>query len=621
MPFQTPAELYKAIRRDYELLEGWRTLYANFEGEYRGAQSGFGKKKRGGKRPVNLIQEFVDGALPDLVPEEVIPAVTAKRADATVDADVLNIDLEQQFSEMGLVDEVENAAHELLFAPIVLCEMGRHEGCKTVEVDGERFSLTEAFCKVHRFSDICVDLEAVKWKDRRYAAVRVLIRRDQAIAQGIFGKDPVIGPDGMPQEDPNSPPVLTKQEAADFLNGIGTNREGSGDMRSPIGEPEEDDKLETVQLWRVAIYEGNDVHIAYINDAEGQPTKWLYHERHRGHPMGPFSCARARWASDSMLGPPLISAIADVHDACVALGNKMVKQLMNLKNIAVGRKDARDDAMRIQESEDSNIVLLDDPEPTKNIQIGGISKEFPGGLAWLQQQFGNQAGNIRQVAGTEGGADTATVASYMQQGGRQRLRRSAMKLKRMLDDVCAFVAFALVFDRGEGGAGIPGYREVELKLPTGEVIPMVLKEGLEADEAAADILRFTFKIQSWATQIVDPNMKAARVTEFIGTCQSMLPLIQAGLFKPSAPARLGQQVFGLTDIDAYMPDLTGERSMVQQLAFSSTPTPPMATPGAVGGQGGQPRGPQNQIGAVRSAMAPTTPTAPPTAAGASPVGY
>lgn len=617
MHFDTPQQLHDEIRRNYHLLEGWRKLYDALEEEYRGNKSGFSTSKNT-ERPVNVIQEFVDAALPELTPEKVVPAVSSKRADSVVDADVLNIDLEQQFSEMDLVSVCEDIAHELCFAPISIVEMGRHEGPKTVEVDGERFSLTEAFAKAHRLRDVCVDLDAVRWQDRRFVAVRVQIRRDQAIRDGIFGSDT-----GAPRaQELAGVPVMTREEAAAELQAHGSNDFGSGDMRSPHGVKENDGPPPFIQLWRVACYEGNSVNIAYIADDDKQPQKWLYYERHVGHPNGPFSCARARWASDSMLGPPLLSAVENVHSACVKLGNKMIRQLMNMKNLAVAKKENRNDAMRMKKAEDSTICLVDDPESIKPVAMGGITREFPAGLQWLQQQFGNQAGNIRQVGGTEGGADTATVASFMQQGGRQRLRRTSLKIKRILDDVTAFVAFALVFDRGAGSVGIPGYRQVEFKTPSGEAIPVIMREGLEADEQCADILRFTFEVESWATQITDPNMLAARFVQFLDAAGRVMPMVQMGVLKPSAPARMARQIFGLPGADAYFNDLDGQRQLVQGLAFANSPVPPMATPGQGIGQGQAPppQGPMSRTAAVQSAIAPSVPSAPAMLPGASPAG-
>lgn len=563
----TPEKLHKEVRDNFAALKDWRDLYSTFEKEYKGSNAGYTGIK--GRRPVNLLQEMVDGVEPDLAPQNVRCAVTAKRSALAVNAELLALEVDSQLAEMNLQEVAEDIAHECLFAPCVVVRVGRHEGVRKAELDGEEGSGQEAFARMVSFANLSLDTSAKTWAERTFCAERIQCRKMQAMA--VLGRDPE---ELAPGDVPEGIEVMTRVEAEQYIGSLQRHGSGwaSGDAKSPVARGARDnatDNDDTIQLWYCAIYYGNIVYKAVIADTDGQPGKFLLFERAYGHPRGPFEFQRITNVSDSLLGVPLLSKIYDLHDSCKKLGNKLVKQLLNIKNLGVANKSNRDDAAAVKKAEDQDLVLLNDVKGITVLPLGGIRPEFMVGLDLLQTQFGNQSGNVRQTGGTQQAADTATAASYLQAGGQKRIQRSQRRIKRLLDRVVAQIAFLCLF-AGEPDRVGSAMRRVEMPLPDGQVIAVVLR----TDEMAKDAMEFNFAIQSWNAPPADPMVQARRIVEYLGLVGQMLPLVQLGLIKPAGLISIGRANYGIDNIDELINDPTGMRQQVEAAAFQGVPIPP-----------------------------------------------
>lgn len=610
---RSPAALHRRLMDDTNTLRPWVDLAKAFEDEYKGGQSGYDVK---GQRIYNLVQEMLDSVEPDLSPEEVRPAASANRGSLSMQAEVLARLLDQPCREADITGLAAAVAHELLFAPCAVVRVGRHEGLRTAELDGEEMSVQEPFAHLVPLEGLALDMTARHWKHRTYCAERIVCRKSRL--PGLLGVDP---PEYAALGIPAGTPVMSRAEAAEWLASRTPRPDDglSGSAQSPEATRPLDEDDETVQLWYAAVYDGNRVYVVIIPDTQGAPPKFLSCRLWSGHPRGPFEFARVKIVRDSLLGVPLLASIFDLHQAAVKLGNKLVRQLLNLKNLAVADKSNKDDAMTVKQAQDQELVLLNNTKGATVLSMGGTRPELYEGLSNIERQFGNQSGNVRQNGGTEQAGDTATVATYLQAGGAKRVRRAASAVRGVIGNVVGQFAYRMFFAGPEDAVGVPGFHTLEWPVPGDKPIRLTI----ESPELAADVLDFSFTIDAWGAQTLDPSMRRAAVTQFLELVARLMPLVQVGAVRPEALATIGREEYGIRNVDQILADFTGRQVAVESIAFGSLPVPPMpgmtagiamlgTGMGMGGGGGGMPgvsgmnRG-RRPIDQTRSMLAPTQP--------------
>ena len=554
-----PRQLWNHIVRGVRFLEPWSALYATLRDEYvGGCWPGVA-----GRRMVNYVNEMVVAIESYCTVNKVRAAITPKAFKARQFSEIVRLAMNQAYDEMKFSTVIEQAASESLFAPIAVVEIGRHEGPRTMEIDGEEMNMLEPYARVVPLTDLTLDPDARGWDQRRWCGRRVTIEQHKIGQLGV--DDPAVA-------EQLGVDVMTTEEAAAWIAGMNM-REYSSDERTgryardmrKQGQGSafhSDEPSGEVNLWRVAIYDGNKVWIVYTPDSENQPKKFLHVERWDetkqrddgtgqvlelggGSPAGPFRALTFYPVVNSLIGLPGLAAIYDLHDAAKKISNKLVNQLLSLKNLLLYEKSAADDAIKVTKAKDLDSIAVRDASKFNVAPIGGTRGELAPGLEMLSAMFGNIGGNTRQVSGTEQSADTATAATYMQNGANMRLGRFRSRLWKLASDCSEEIAFLGLF------ADPWAYKALEMPMAPGISIPVVFNRA----EIAADAEHFMFAVEPFPTPIFDPMMKAQRIDAFLAFVTNNMPMIQMGILNPLAVARIGRTEYGIDDVEDLLPGL------------------------------------------------------------------
>lgn len=369
-----------------------------------------------------------------------------------------------------------------------------------------------------------------------------------------------------PEEIKNIPvEVMTRKEATAFLLGAEdvTTATSRADVkgkemrkRDQVGVQSPPEPVGEIELWRVAIYDGLKVWIAYTVNGDSQPSKFIHVERWDetkqrtdgsggtlalggGSPDGPFKHEVFQPVPNTMLGLPGLASIFDLHAAGVKISRKLVSQLLALKKLLV-YSGSGDDAMKVTKAQDQDAIKVRDFKSFATVDVGGTRNELEPGMEMLGQWFQNQGGGVRQLAaGSAQAANTATAATYLQNGASMRLGRFRNRLWMLAARCLEEIAFLSLF------ADPWAYRELEMPLGPGISVGVVFNRA----EIAADAVSFMFDVEPFSVPLYDPTAQQQRIAAFVAFVQPLIPLMQVGMVNPAAVARVGRVDFGLDDVD------------------------------------------------------------------------
>lgn len=610
---RTPSELFEQVTRGWSALEPFRKAYALFHDEYLGANAGYDVK---GVRVTNLIYESVEEWRTGLSPDKIRHKITAKSPPQRFDAEKIGLVLDAEAAECKLAETYAEAGLEGLFAPLVVMRIGQQIGPRTVEVDGEPLSKTEATVDLVCLEDLSLDVDAKSWAKKRWVADRVEISRAAAISEKVFGRAPEEYmqpmPNGQnPEPAPDGIEVMTRDEAVEFLE----EQSAASKRRSTVDDPKvtrkganaasgESDDDDTLQLWHVAIYDGDCVYIAYIADADSQPEKFLLFEKHRQHPKGPYVSLKFGGPRNNILGMPALAAIYDQHDAMRQLTNKVVDQLMKLQVVLAYGDGASDDAMRVKRSSGDRPVRVKDVKQLATITWGGVPADWYQGREMIAQEFGNVGGNVRMQSGASQEGDTASQSMQLQNNANKRKRRMQRSMRNMGGEVAEIMTYQAVFNEPVGR------HVVDYPLGPGLSVPVELSPS----EMNADALAFQYSIEPFYYVGEDPLTQRQNVLMFIDLYVSkLLPAVMQGALRPEAVAEIGRVEFGIENIDDLIGDLGGMLRTQAAMQMQASQQPVQVGPGqpamrpAQGGGGGNQKptpasaGANGTMGAARSA--------------------
>lgn len=553
-----PKEVWEEIQRGVQMLDPFLAFYQVARDEF------VGRVWPGvpDTRPVNLVYEMVSTVESYLSMPRLRAAVKAKTPAAQQYAEIVRLSQDQQFEELKIHNILEEAGSECLFAPFAMIDVGRQEGGRVAEIDGTPGNVTQCYARVIPLADAVVDSEAISWEVKRFAGHRVTMKRNKIRTETPYGVD-----DPAAAYEKYGVEVMTREEATDWLlklsdrknvkSETGTRKRSMREKDTRGVRDKETKELDEIDLWRICVYQGDETFIVYVNDGPTQPEKFIHVERWQdtnirndgnggfvevggGTKQGPLKFVSFQGVRASLLGLPGLATIYDLHEASKKISTKLVNQLLALKNLLLYSRDAAGDAARVAKAKDQDSLAVTDASKFQVAQIGGTRAELEPGLRTLGEWFGNTGGGLRQMGGSEQSADTATAASYLQNGAQMRLTRFRNRIYDCACDVAMELAFLGLF------ADPKAYRTVQMALMPGVSVPLVFNRA----NIMADAMMFTFGLMQFPAPVFDPMMMAQRTTQFLGLVMQSLPGIQMGVINPAGLANLGRTCYGIDDIDS-----------------------------------------------------------------------
>ncbi len=205
---------------------------------------------------------------------------------------------------------------------------------------------------------------------------------------------------------------------------------------------ERDEYEDEVELWELWLPRER---LVVTVDAENEEAKPLRVVEWKGPPQGPFLPLGFDVVPSNALPLPPVAIWKDMHDLANALYLKLGRQALNQKTILPFRGGSEEDAQRIRDSRDGDILRVDGETP-KEVSYGGPSQINLAFFLGLNELFNRHAGNLDTMGGLGSAADTLGQEEMLSANASQRLVFMRRKLTHFVDRILTGIAHYLYED-------------------------------------------------------------------------------------------------------------------------------------------------------------------------------
>ncbi len=187
-----------------------------------------------------------------------------------------------------------------------------------------------------------------------------------------------------------------------------TGREESKGISGQTAQNPLYDYIELCDIWLP--HEGV---VVTVPEPESGPAKILNVVDWQGPEKGPYRILGYNYVGDNPLPMPPISAWRDLHDLVNKLARRVVDDVDRKKNVILYESGSYEDAQKIQEADNNEMVEVDNVDGVASAEFGG---SVQGLVEWMQycvQMFSRQSGNLDMLGGLRSDAQSATEAAKL----------------------------------------------------------------------------------------------------------------------------------------------------------------------------------------------------------------
>lgn len=403
------------------------------------------------------------------------------------------------FGEIKLKETLEYVVLDAFFAWGILKCGKNYSG--TIELGGFRHDIGQPYSDHVSIDNWVHDTEAEKWEHIQFCGDKFRLRLDDAKEAGIYFEDAI--------KKLKSSEISYKDEG-----GNNTTASLSGEDRNP--EPFVDE----VELWDIWLpHEGKVITFPVDPPREGQEDLTLYEGDWNGAEDGPYHTLSFNPVPDNIMPIPPASLWFDIHSISNRLYRKIARQAERQKTVLGYQGGEEDDANRIKQAGDGDIIRMDNPEKTKEFRFGGYD---PNSLAFLIQNrdlFSYLAGNLDSLGGLGVQADTVGQEAILD-------RNSSKRIQSMQQKVYEFTKSVMVT------LGDYMWSDPLIDIPIVKPVPgfegeMYVRDRFNSDSKEGDFLDYNFEIVPFSLQAQSPEQKIRFIMEIFSTLiLPALPMLQ-----------------------------------------------------------------------------------------------
>lgn len=561
-----------AVRGGYQKLAPFREVRRYAMSEFAGPYYGIANTPNengytlpdNAKRPINLLSQFVLTNLPNLVGAEIRTKCNPRRMGLLGEAHVRGLMIDHVIDHIDLARTHRLIVMDALLGGLGIYKCGVTESGRRMEFNSELFDPGQFYAARVDLDDFSRDPQSRDPLEDSFRACRYRQSKQYLLSSGMFTEE---------QVDSFVPITRggTMKGQTEFL---------SGDSNWNLYNIHD-----LVEFWHVVMYDGNTVLEGVMRSPDVGGYWVVEPKEYQGPERGPYELLSLIDMPNNAQPVSPAMQIMDLHRAMAAVGVKVTNSILRrTRRIAVPDEDV---GTQILEGGDDEVIITRDANGVKAIDVGGIMSDLVGGTEWLQNEVNNATANIQQQSGTEGGADTATESTYLQNNAQRRLADMRDRCNEALRRVVRHCAWWIDND--------PTAMQTFIhRLPNGSNIEVVY----DAQAKEGDFTDFSFDIQPFFDGPNDPNAKLMRFTQgMTALIQALPPVAQLGGDVQKLVSIYAEK-FDCPELDEVFPTQFG---MMQAQVQGQLGQPGQAVQVQGGGYGGRP------IDAVRSGLAPTVP--------------
>ena len=487
--------LHRAIKAAYAELDQYRKRRTEILKEYVGAA--YSDAGSDDEMPVNLMALTVDIYMMYLAgnrPQVILPTANKEALIWVADLEaIVNHELENMNFDRTLRRWVLDA-----FFLVGIIKTGLVDGPYVELIPGEPQPSQDYFCDIVDFDDFVYDTRASSW-DRvtflgdcykaDYEAVMDAEDLDSKAKATVKGSD---------QEDP----LATESDRADDIGRGGIDTDDINDFKKQV------------RLWDICLPEERLVITLPDASAVSRPLKVVEWDSSSTSPYHILSFSDVP-SNIIPLAPGML--LKSLNKSINALFRKLVSQAKRQKTLGLFKHGNQDDARRIRDARDGELVPVEHPDTVTEVNFGGPSQENLAFSMAARDWFSQLAGNLDALGGL--GPQSDTVRQDMMISST--VSKKAAKMTREVVDATVKVIEDLIYR-----IHTDPFRTYQTLRPLGKTDFQLVAE-LKPGERHFALEDFQVKIDPYSMQYKSPQERAQEIIQIISSLAlPMMPFLQ-----------------------------------------------------------------------------------------------
>jgi len=373
--------LSRAVEQSEKLLEGHRSQRRLFIRQYAG--SNYGDTDITVRDPMNLLYSLVSTLVPALTvdPRATVETVAGNRAFA----ETFRLAIDDEAERISLAKTLKAVIADSLFGlGVIKTGLKASPGFNdegNLEVDAGTL-----FSERVSFSNYIIDMASTTRAQAQFEGDRYTITEDVARASGMFDEH-------------------TLQQLISAANEQ-RHRAISGGYASGSDWAQSDDEF-IRRLFLVDLFLPNKQQVVTIpGDVHMSNIGYLNVIDWEGDPSGPLDTVGFSPVPDKILPTSVVGIIYDLYMLLNKLARKVGSQADRAKDIVLFQKGREGDGDAVRDSNDGEIIGVDDTEHIKEVSFGGANEDGYKAIAWYQDYLNKIAGNPDLIGGLAADANT-----------------------------------------------------------------------------------------------------------------------------------------------------------------------------------------------------------------------
>ena len=470
----------EAVKESYRKLEPFRRLNKDLIEEWVGNRYS-DETKVEHNCLVNHLALAVETFSIHMIPQRPAVNVTTDHVEHKPTAEALKIAINHEFQRMNiehvLEDIVTNAWMRMGVAKIGYCSGNYHRVGNEVIDYGQLFVSSVSLDNwVHDMS--CTDFNKCSFYGDRY-----LITVDEMKAMPLYDSK------AHSTEDGNS------------IDAFDNNHDRIKSLSSGDHASQDADLNDKIEVWDIYLpFEKKIITVPDSQDAYGEkPLKII---NWTGPEAGPYKFLRfGRVPENSMpmgIGPQLM----DLHIQNNNLYRKTLEQAKRSKSFVGFKSKNRQDAERVRDAQDGDVIAMDDPTAVQEYHVGQVNQQIAAHTMMLDQQFDRQAGNLSLMGGLGASSDTVGQEQLLQANSSSRINLYKSKVRDFVRDVAKDVAWWRYHDNNYNPKIFKPIPGTDLKVES-----RLLRIG--------EFIDYNFEIEPYSIAYNPPEAKLAKVSNVL----------------------------------------------------------------------------------------------------------
>lgn len=484
--------LRDAMKYSRTQLQPFRDVREHLLKQYVGKH--YGDNGAADKVPLNLLELATNIYRRQLVAASPRVLVTTRRRQFKTYAQDLEVAVNTRIRSMRLGNTIDNAVFDAMFGIGVIKTCLHPVG--DYEEGDTRYTVGEPFADCISLDDWVCDMNGRRYDQAQFAGHGYRIRLDEAKENPAYSK--------------TAREKLSSAESRAF-DDLGQARDQA---LSNSGANDVEELYETTRVWDLWLPQ--DQLIVTIAEDGCGPEEPLCVKEWTGPETGPYHLLTFTDVPGNIMPLAPASMWLDIHELVNKLALKLGRQAERQKTIGVFQGSAEEDAKRITNAADGEMIRADNPQQTREARFGGVEPTTLAYMLQMRDVFSWMAGNLDALGGLSPQSGTLGQDELLAKSASQRVVSMQDRTTEFVRGVVRDIAWYDWYD--------PLYEQEVEHTVAGTDIRYATT--MTAEDRKGEWFDYTYDIDPYSMQHTSPSMRLGTLLQtFTQIVAPSMPLL------------------------------------------------------------------------------------------------